>query len=179
MHRFTRKRLALMATIATLPGIALVFVSIGAGNAAVTPELSPSEAANIAVHQVRLAEIASCVETCTLNALEVSTAHASHFGEAQAVIARKPPTSTNFTPSSAAMREWQQSAAYLVVMKSTQPLTLNVPHPPKEKIPSGVVSIVVDSHTGFVEGRAISPVAPDIASLGDVMSSTVPGETRQ
>jgi hypothetical protein len=141
------------------------------------PEITPTEAVAIATSQARNAESPACNETgCYLSGFTVATAHGL-FGQAQAVAERRSPRTAQLVQGNPEMDEWQQSSAYLVVMESNTPFTLDVSHPRKQPAPSGnVFSMIVDAHTGFVEGRTLGPEAPDAAALGPVIASTAARE---
>lgn len=111
--------------------------------------------------------------------LEVKTAHGT-FAQAQAVLEEKAPSqaAVGGTPEIA---EWRASPAYLVVIEATAPnatFTPNVPTPPGRTGPSGkVMGLILESHTGFVEGRYVGPNAPKLSELGPVASTTLPAVT--
>jgi hypothetical protein len=58
------------------------------------------------------------------------------------------------------------SSAKLVVMHGN--FTLTAARVPREHVPpkGSVMDVVIDAHTGFVEGRSIGPDAPNLNELG-------------
>ncbi len=111
-----------------------------------------------------------------LGELEVSVARAS-FAEAVAVTDGKDPSEAETTSDNAEIAEWRASAAYLVVIKATAPnatFAPNVPTPRGRSGPTGaVMSLIIDSHTGFVEGQTIGPSTPKLSALGSVLNTRI------
>ncbi len=109
-------------------------------------------------------------------ALDVAVARGS-FAEATAVTEGKVPSEAETESSSPEIAAWRTSRAYLIVIKALAAnarFTPNVPTPRGHNGPSGaVMSLIIDSHTGFVEGETIGPSAPKIDELGSVVSTTI------
>jgi hypothetical protein len=125
------------------------------------PEMTPLAAASGVVRFARMAE--------QYGELTVSTAHAT-FAQAEAAVG-----------GVAEIAEWRQSPAYLVVFKTTNPggrFIPNVPTPAGHTGPSGtVMALIVDAHTGFVEGRYVGSETPPLNDLGPVATMNVTAES--
>jgi hypothetical protein len=135
------------------------------------PEMTPSAAADSVIPFARAAG--------QFGELTVSTTH-STFAQAQAVVESRSSRTANVGGVSE-IAEWRQSPVYLVELKTTTSggeFTPNVPVPQGRTGPSGeVMALILDAHTGAIEGRHIGSAALALSELGPVATTYVPAES--
>lgn len=135
------------------------------------PEMTPLAAVTSAIRFARGAE--------QYGELAISVSH-STFAQAQAVVESRAPSTANMG-GVAEIAEWRESPVYLVEFKTTTPgekFTPNVSVPPGRKGPSGeVMALIVDAHTGALEGRHIGSKPLSLSELGPVATMSVPAES--
>ncbi len=121
------------------------------------PELSVE-----AVNQIALRLALNANEP---NPTDVAASHGS-FAAAQAVM--DPHSASPPTPTDPGLSAWLNSSAYLVVMHGR--FVPPMPHPSGYAAPSGTtMGLIIDVHTGFIEGRYVGSYVPDLSKLGTVV----------
>jgi hypothetical protein len=129
------------------------------------PELTPVQAAEAGSYYAR----ASAQEA---GALQIEVAHGTD-GQASAVNESRSPDepATSNSPQIAA---WRASTAYLVVIRGKQ-FAPSVPLKHGARQPTGtVLALILDAHTGQMEGLNLGPEAPNVAALGQVTALNIP-----
>jgi hypothetical protein len=184
-QRFTKMLLGVVAAIVLLGAVLLT----GHGRATaqtVTP--APTDPGPLAGYHVptgpELEPVALARSTASTYAraagvngeLKVSVVHTT-FALAQAITEGKATSEAATGPTSAGIAEWRATPVDVIVMEGTTPDTVfrpNVPHPPGQEPPSGaVLTMILDSHDGSVEGRTLAPSAPSLSALGAVASTSL------
>jgi hypothetical protein len=119
-------------------------------------ELSLSQVQQIALKDSQVAN-----ESAPSDMKVVQGSFANEWGLVQATVGNTS-SSVDKLPGSA-------NSAFFVVMHGAFTLS-NVPVPPGHKSPTGtVMGLILDAHTGFVEGRYLRATTPNIESLGPVV----------
>jgi hypothetical protein len=99
------------------------------------------------------------------NPTDVAASRGS-FAAAQAVM--DPYSASPSTPTDPELAAWLDSSAFLVVMHGR--FTPPMPHPSGYAAPSGTaMGLIIDAHTGFIEGRYVGSYVPDLSKLGTVV----------
>lgn len=109
-------------------------------------------------------------------AMTITTVH-STFAQAEAVVEGKAASEAVYGgPPDIA--EWRASSVYMVTMRSEpgEVFRPNVSSPRGQSAPAGsVMTVIVDSHTGFKEGLDLAPTAPSgLGELGPAYETSVP-----
>jgi hypothetical protein len=177
---------ARIMTLIGMTGIVMSLVSltaIGGSDAATTqagermtsyrahtgPELTPTEATNIAV------SLYARDDGKVFGALDVVTVHAN-LAENLAVAEGHTVTDAIYG-GPADVAEWRLSPTYLVSMRAPagSSFSPNVPHPPSTSPPTGsVMTVILDAHTGWrVSMNLEQSMPPSIDELGPQLHTQI------
>lgn len=124
------------------------------------PEISPTDAREAAEKDVRI--VASEPDPQQITMARGTVGNAQTVMEAVAHASNPQFVGSGTIP-------WSKFAAYLVVLHGNFRLTMHVPR--GHESPQGsVMALIIDAHTGIVEGRYIGNETPNLNSLGPTIS---------